>query len=299
MSDTGGEEALEEAFSAVADETRFGILRALWAAHTEDLGTVHGPTLEPVSFSRLRERAGVQDSGRFNYHLDRLVPRFVRSQAGGYVLTDAGARAVGAAVSGVYTGGDTSLDTTEMDDCTEPDCSGTLRARYTDGRMTVECGTCQVNAVVSVPPVVVETHDIGTDPDTVQRFALTRMQRIVRGFCTLCSGPLDRAVVGPLEESDDARVTVTHTCEECGNVVRTTAVVLVTDHPAVVSLLDDAGIDYRDIAFWRRPQGVEYRERLRNEDPLRVAVVVTVENECLTLVMDEHLQVVERHRESV
>jgi len=299
MSDTGAEEALEEAFSVIADETRFGILRALWAAHTENLETVDGPTLEPVSFSRLRERVGVGDSGRFNYHLDRLVPRFVRSQAEGYVLADAGARAVGAAVSGVYTADDTSLDTTEMDDCTEPDCSGTLQARYADGRMTVECDTCEVNAVVSVPPVVVETHDVGTNPDAVQQFSFTRMQRIVRGFCTLCSGPLDREVPGVLGESDNQRVTVTHTCEECGNVVRTTAVVLVTDHPAVVSLLDDAGIDYRDIAFWRRPQGVEYREQLRSEDPLRVAVITTVEDERLTLVMDEQLEVVERHRGAV
>jgi DNA-binding HxlR family transcriptional regulator len=32
----------------------------------------------PLSFSELRERVGVTDSGRFNYHLEKLVGRFVR-----------------------------------------------------------------------------------------------------------------------------------------------------------------------------------------------------------------------------
>ncbi len=66
----------------------------------------------------------------------------------------------------------------------------------------------------------------------------------------------------------------------------------------VVLLLDDAGIDYRDIALWRRPQGIQYWEQLRSEAPFRVAVVVTAEDERLTPVMDEQLEIVERHRES-
>lgn len=165
--------------------------------------------------------------------------------------------------------------------------------------MTVECDTCDVGAAVFVPPVVVETHDIGTNSDAVQRFTFTRMQRIVRGFCPLCSGPFDREVLGPMGESDNQRVAIAHTCQECGYVVKTTAVVLLTDHPAVVSMLDDAGIDYRNIAFWRRPEGVEYREQLRSEDPLRIAVIASVEDERLTLVMDESLEVVERRRDEV
>jgi DNA-binding transcriptional ArsR family regulator len=70
-------------FELLGNEVRLGILRELRAA--EDGG--------PITFSRLRERVGVGDSGRFNYHLARLQGSLVGKRQEGYVLT-AGGRAV-------------------------------------------------------------------------------------------------------------------------------------------------------------------------------------------------------------
>jgi len=71
------------AFDLLSDPTRVAILQELAAAD------------EPLGFTALRERAGVQDSGRFNYHLTRLRDRLVTHTDRGYELTDDGRRAAG------------------------------------------------------------------------------------------------------------------------------------------------------------------------------------------------------------
>lgn len=55
----------DAAFAAVSDPTRIAILRAL-ATHARETGE------SVCRFSELRKRAGVDDSGRFRYHLNKL-----------------------------------------------------------------------------------------------------------------------------------------------------------------------------------------------------------------------------------
>lgn len=86
--DPDGDDAARDAadaLSALASEHRIAILRELAAAD------------EPLSFSTLRERVGMRDTGRFNYHLGELRGRFVNERDGGYVLGHAGERVVLAA----------------------------------------------------------------------------------------------------------------------------------------------------------------------------------------------------------
>lgn len=86
MSDTGTDpDEAADALAALADETRLAILRELADADA------------PLSFSTLRERVGVRDTGRFNYHLTELCGYFVRDVDGGYELGYAGDRVVAAA----------------------------------------------------------------------------------------------------------------------------------------------------------------------------------------------------------
>lgn len=118
-----------DALSVLADETRVAILRALAEAE------------EPLPFSRLRDRAGVGDSGRFNYHLRRLCEYFVRETPAGYELGHAGTRLVAATGVGggggnggrsgrgddtstepVPDAGDAPLDTDECPVCGDADC---------------------------------------------------------------------------------------------------------------------------------------------------------------------------------
>lgn len=74
-----------DALAMLGDETRIEILRTLADAD------------EPLPFSELRQRAGVDDAGRFNYHLSKLREYFVREEGGGYTLRHAGSRVIAAA----------------------------------------------------------------------------------------------------------------------------------------------------------------------------------------------------------
>ncbi|WP_436908077.1 ArsR/SmtB family transcription factor [Halosimplex marinum] len=87
-----------EAFELLGDETRLAILRTLADAD------------EPLTFTRLRERCGVTDSGRFSYHLRRLCEYFVRETADGYELGPAGSRVIAVTGEAGDVAGDHSAD---------------------------------------------------------------------------------------------------------------------------------------------------------------------------------------------
>lgn len=69
-----------DALSVLAHETRLEIVSELADA------------AEPLSFTTLRERVGIRDTGKFNYHLTALCEYFVRETRAGYELGHAGER---------------------------------------------------------------------------------------------------------------------------------------------------------------------------------------------------------------
>lgn len=285
----------DDVFGLLANETRIDIIRALWDEH--DLDEALAP--EPVPFSTLKERVGVRDSGRFHYHLDQLVPRFVRHHDDGYTLTYAGGKIVGAIISGIYTETDETLGPIATGDCPDTSCDGAIAREYEKGHVVEECDTCDLRRTAPAPPILVAAHESKRDPEVLQRFALTQLQKMTRGFCHLCNGPLD-VKVDPAhldrEQRADESVRIVHECLECDAVSQTTAVSTVVDHPAVVSLLHDAGIDYRDTVFGERPRGVDTTETVLDDDPVRVEVSIAVEDDVLALVLDENLDVLEYGR---
>jgi DNA-binding transcriptional ArsR family regulator len=69
----------DRALSLLSNETRIEILRVLAVAEEET-----------VPFSTLRKRVGTDDSGQFNYHLNRLTGHYVQRTTDGYALCQAG-----------------------------------------------------------------------------------------------------------------------------------------------------------------------------------------------------------------
>ncbi len=285
--DTGP--SVEEAFGLVADETRVGILRALWETADSD---------ETVSFSTLRERVGVRDSGRFNYHLGKLVPEFVREAEDGYALTFAGYQVVGAALSGAYTDAvETTYGPIGVDDCRVEGCDGTTQLRYHEGAVVFACDTCdRTPDVVPSPPVLVEAHDVESDPNVVSQFGQTVIEKINRGFCHFCNGPVEASVarLDPrYEPALDGAVDVITECGECGWRRRAGAVSALIGHPAVVARLHDAGIDHRATPHWEQAWITDAEETIASEDPVRVAVETQVGDERVTFTLDEDLDLVD------
>ncbi len=279
-----------EAFSVVASEARFDILQSLWELSR---GGVDG-----AGFADLRKQTNIDDSGQFNYHLDRLRPRFVRKTDEGYELTHAGTRVVGAAVSGVYTETDVTVDAREVSNC--PECAGVVEARYEGGTACVECRDCGLTVTkVPVPPVLVASADPEELPMLYSRRVVTDIYGLNSGFCMLCGGRMDRSLDREnATEHTPAHLGVGYQCRECGSQSSGILLMAAIGDPTLTSFLHDAGVDLREEPVWELDWFFEATGTVVSEVPLRAEATVELDDRALTLTFDESLDVVasERHQ---
>ncbi|MEZ3116189.1 hypothetical protein RYH80_09715 [Halobaculum sp. MBLA0147] len=124
------------AFACLGDETRLSILEALYERARAD----DGPGQRAVPYSELQAAAGVEDSGKFNYHLTELREFFVSKSEGGYSLDQTGAT-VARLVLGNFGAGDPTLSEPAAETAC-PQCGGTVVVSYDDQRVTTRCRDC-------------------------------------------------------------------------------------------------------------------------------------------------------------
>jgi len=295
----------EEAFGLVANELRFGIVEALWDARTE--GTT------PLSFSDLRERVGLRDSGQFNYHLSKLTPRFVRQVEDGYQLTYAGQQVVGAAVSGTYTDADVTVDPVTAGDC--PQCAATIEAEYDQGSIVIDCVDCDLTVTdgLPAPPVLAAHHDPDELPAVFDRLVRTRIRTLTEGFCSLCGGPVDSTPLAFLAadehgfdaagtdqgEDEDGTAGVAYQCRACDREIYSVVAACVLDHPAVAGAYHDNGVDLRQTPVWELEWVGDADTTVESESPPRLVVSFEVGDETVRVTVDDDCRVVESEREPV
>lgn len=181
-----------------------------------------------------------------------------------------------AAVSGVYTDRDTELDSFVVGDCSQIDCDGTISASYAGGRATMDCDRCDMETTIAAPPIVVGARDLVENPEVLGRHALTVIQKTIRGFCHLCSGPIQRRVDrDPPPSRDGEHVSVVYECRACGSTSYSSAVTVLIDDPTVIATLHEAGIDYREALFRDQGSAFDLEESIVAEEPLEVEVTIT------------------------
>jgi DNA-binding transcriptional ArsR family regulator len=281
------------AFALLGDETRVAILEAL-AGHSSD----------PLSFAELRERTGVDDSGRFNYHLGKLVGRFVEKTEAGYHLTYAGSRVVGAVYEGTYAEGD-EMDPIPLDaDCIE--CGAGVELSYADERITIGCSECgNVDSEFGFPPGAVAGRDPETLPAALTSYMTTMLERLVAGFCSNCAGPVSPTVdpeaaelPGDAEAGDGfvEQVPVSFVCDRCQSKATSSLASVLLTEPAVVAFHYDHGIDVREALLWSLPWLIDSETERLGESPPRYAVTGSLDGERLRVVVDGDLEVVETER---
>jgi len=285
MSESPVEEQVSPAaaFAALADPVRVAVLEALWEAdgHT-------------ATFSELRTAVGVEDSGRFNYHLSELRGRFVTKDEEGYRLRLAGSRVVGALLSGAYTQTG-SVESMAMDQAC-PYCERTLTFHYEDEQVEMVCGDCDtVSIQIGVPPGVFAGYDRERLPAVTERYARATVRRVNEGFCTTCEGQVQPRVTieTPPEDAEDLPEIplVSYECERCGEFITADLSTALLDQPDVVAFYHDHDIDVREAALWRFVATDGDSTRICSENPLHVSVVYTAGDDRLTLTVDDALSV--------
>jgi len=276
--------APQSAFQLLGHEVRIEILWALWTAadHT-------------ATFSELREKVSIDDNGRLNYHREKLTGHFVEPVADGegYTLRQAGLSVIRAIHAGTFT------DRFKLDaesiagSC--PDCRSQLQFRYVDGMMNVFCSGCeQLWDEYAFPPGGLANWDetnFAVAGDVWGRHELSLAQQ---GICPACGGQMDAALVPGSDEYFGHPLHVRYECNRCEFHPRASLGEVVLDHPAVVSLFYDHGIDIRSVPRWQLNFCFDgYYIEIISKDPLRGRVSVPCEDETLQLKLDTAGTVVE------
>ena len=276
----------DAAFSLVGDETRFAILRAL----------VDADGL--VAFSALRETVGVDDPGRFNYHLGELRGQFVAKREDGYAVLPPGERLVGAVLAGGYTSA-LDADPVPVDgECL--DCGGDLEAVFREHGVVIDCVDCEA-AVTNpdVPPGLLADSDPEDTPELVGKWNHVQFAANDAGLCRNCYRETERTL--HLADDDGAPDwladsgllgMVFHDCPRCGGRFNVAVQAAVLSHPRVAAYHHEHGIDVRETPTWQFDWLGTGRGSVESRDPVRIELPIPLDDERRTFVFDADLDVV-------
>jgi hypothetical protein len=209
----------EEAFAILGDETRLNIVRVLWRA-----GALHeyddiDDGVSTMSFSELRRRVDVDDNGRFNYHLSKLVPHFVRKTDEGYRLSGGGKRLARAVVT-IAGEHDAGVSGEVGTDC--PVCGAGVTVAYEDQWLRFSCTECPglfgdaapsgtlLNAPFPPPGLVGRTPEDALATELYR--CMVDLTSMMQGVCPECAS----AVRGTLSTCDEHDVGRDGRCGSCG-----------------------------------------------------------------------------------
>jgi DNA-binding transcriptional ArsR family regulator len=270
------------AFGSLGDENRIAILLALWREG-------------PLSFADLQAAAGFDDSGHFNYHLDKLLEQFVeKTDDERYRLRAAGTKAIDIVHDERFAA---STPTVEQPlDAVCPECGETLHATYEDGMVEIACPACSVVVHIGYfPPRGRTSRDLDDFLAAYARRLWRDFTLAHRGVCPHCSGRMDTTV--DTDPDWHLSVPAMSECRDCGVLIGTTIALRLLADPDVVSFLADHGVCVDERPFWELEPCIDDSEaEIASEDPIRVVVPFAQDRETLRVTVDEGARVVATER---
>lgn len=301
--------APEDAFSVLGNETRMGILQTL------------GEADESLSFSELRNRVGVRDSGQFNYHLDKLSGHFVRKSGDEYALREPGSRIVQAVISGTVTDS-TIMEPTELDaPC--PYCGESIEISFQEERLVISCANCPGSyegtetdarfldahpagtvAVLTYPPAGISERPPRDILEAALAWTLEQTQALAHGLCPRCAGTVERS--RSICETHDASagicgecharfgLLVDYACTNCTHTERNfpMGLHLLLSAPELLAFVGAKGVNPIMPPWESHAEVSWFDEELRNQDPFEARFTYTLAGDALQLTIDEELDVV-------
>jgi hypothetical protein len=284
-------------FALLGQTDRMAILRALVAV---DAATAE----RRLTFTGLKRRAGIDDTGRFNYHLGKLVGTLVAKTDEGYRLSKFGRRLLRPMTTGYYDPESTVSEIRLPGECSR--CGASLRVRLHENVLQVVCTADHVvnYGLVASPGLVVE-HPPAEATTALGLLTTHAVELGTTGVCPTCHGRVDGEIVpfevrdrgdstddgrgGVVEDPDDADCHVFRApCETCGNRFTTPVGGCVTTHPRVVQLYAARDVDVRRTVPWTHPFRHAGAAEVVSHDPFRIGLVVGAElsGESLYLTLD-------------
>lgn len=294
-----------EAFSVLSNETRLLTVLALWDAYepfAED---------NAMPFSELYDSVAVDDTGNFNYHLNKLSGDYVTQTEDGYELSTAGLSLVQGVVAGSSIRSP-EYEPTEIDEAC-PHCGAPVEVSYPGQMVRVGCTECdgwfgdveETDGEIMAfpfPPAGLEGRSREEVLHAMVVSQLNQVESMLDGVCNTCGGRVNKR----LDICEDHDVTE-GICEACGvrfsaiarlactackNAVQAPSWAPVLDHPAVVAFFYEHGVEHSHASWEAMARGDECREEIVSTDPLRMTFTFTAGEDDLRITVDKSLSVV-------
>jgi hypothetical protein len=308
-----------EAFATVGNERRLSILTELWRAE------------QPVRFSELRASVGMRDSAQFNYHLQKLMPRFVRKTDEGYRLAWPGKYVVRAIIAGTLVGDQVAAFETGSA-CI--DCHSSLVASYDGDRLSIRCSACErLYSTWPFPPGAIVDRDPEALLDAYNQWVRHEFSLGISGVCADCGGSVTRELqvdpstespfcyMSDLQRQHDTKLStqppsehvpadaggehssparVRFRCQRCRKQAIAHPGMVLLDDPAVSDLYRESDESLSELRYWTLPWAVDDSVvTVLDSNPPKVEVTVSTDGAAVTATIDESLTVVDRHRADV
>lgn len=272
------------AFALLGHEQRVAILRAL-------LVECRRREEYPTSFSTLRARAGIDVSSQFSYHLDELTGHFVRRTDTGYELRYAGWEIVTSILSGTYNRR-AAFGPSDIDGAC-PQCGKeSLRASYREEWLSVCCSACDSRLIrYTFPPGGLESRSASEAVAAFDSHVRSHLALASDGICPACSGIVEVEVAtdGDCVYKDRVAICV---CQRCGNRILPQVGAFLVEDRRVERFFRRHDRDLSTIPIWELDFCVDTEPvTVTAADPWRCAVEIALDDETLTVTVDDALAV--------
>jgi len=275
-------------------------------------------------FSTLFERSEYDTSANFSYHLDKLEGHFISQTDEGYALRQTGRRVVEAVISGTVTDDpvvDRALTDRQCPFCSAPievsyqqervemyctECPGITRQEDSGEQFTTEFGTL---GHVHLPPAGVQGRTPTEMKDAADVWSNLELLGTSAGVCSRCSGRIEHSVT-VCEDHDASEGVCDHCdrryavlfeneCTACHYNTSGIAIICLLAETELLSFLTDHGVNPLVPETRERAPGMlaNYGEEIRSLDPLQVELTFTIDNDALTLTIDEDVSVADVTRD--
>jgi hypothetical protein len=283
----------EEAFALLGHEIRLNILRAFFQMYEpvdpESLPDVRDQ--RSLSYGELMKEVEMKDSGKFNYHLEKLQGVYIEKVDAGYVPTASAIALYEAMVANRPT------ETVPADFSVDgkcPNCDSRLRGEYEQEFLSVDCPTCDLfwGATYRFPKNGLAVRE----DENVFNVLYNRMMYHVglarTGQCPSCAG--NTTVVVPRERLDgDSTPTVKLSCGTCSWFVTVDILSALQFDPQVRNAMFEVGLPLRESSSMQTTEQVlpDISGRVDSENPLHAIITIQSDDHIAKIVVDDGLKV--------
>jgi hypothetical protein len=298
--------SVDNAFRMLSDQTRVEILLALWRAWAmreyDDVDETEGA----IRYNELIDCVGVEDNGRFNYHLSKLQPHFVTKTEDGYRLSGAGKTVVRTVVA--VSGERPSVDGNVGTNC--PLCDGRIEPSYDDSWLRFTCTECAgffgdaapEGALLNenFPPAGLRNRDAASAFQAKLYRCVLDMVYLMQGVCRECASTVS-STVSVCENHVDSEnpcpacghhseAWATMRCDTCRFAKRLPVEFCALGLSQTIGFLYRNGIDPLNPSLAGMADLVETRFRTDvSTDPLRITVAIDLDDDELVMTLDDNL----------